>query len=175
VVNSRDLSEERSAMTKETGMLVQKLRLQHGWSQEDLAELSTLSVRTIQRIERGRTASVESIKALASVFEVGFRSLKEPEMDKPAALSVDRDEALALAHVRRVKGFYHHAIQFAAMISALTVMNYLISPHHPWVLWVVVTWGSTLVVHGLQAFDKLPFLTAAWERRQVEKYMGRQL
>ena len=34
-------------MTKETGMLVQKLRLQHGWSQEDLAELCALSVRTI--------------------------------------------------------------------------------------------------------------------------------
>jgi transcriptional regulator with XRE-family HTH domain len=32
-------------------MLIQKLRLQRGWSQEQLAELSGLSVRTIQRLE----------------------------------------------------------------------------------------------------------------------------
>jgi transcriptional regulator with XRE-family HTH domain len=35
-------------------MLIQKLRLQRGWSQEQLAELSGLSVRTIQRLERGQ-------------------------------------------------------------------------------------------------------------------------
>jgi transcriptional regulator with XRE-family HTH domain len=52
-------------MTNETGALVQKLRLQRGWSQEQLAELSTLSVRTVQRIERGQTASLETLKALA--------------------------------------------------------------------------------------------------------------
>jgi transcriptional regulator with XRE-family HTH domain len=162
-------------MTKETGMLVQKLRLQRGWSQEDLAALSTLSVRTIQRIERGHTASMESLKALASVFEVDFLFLKEPDMNQPSAPSVDRDEALALAHVRRIKGFYHHLLQFAAIVGVLAVMNYITNPRYPWVLWVALSWGSVLVLHGLQAFDKLPFLTAAWERRQVEKYMGRRL
>ena len=55
-------------MTKETGALVQKLRLQRGWSQEQLAELCALSVRTIQRIERGQTASLKTLNALASVF-----------------------------------------------------------------------------------------------------------
>jgi transcriptional regulator with XRE-family HTH domain len=162
-------------MTKETGMLVQKLRLQHGWSQEDLADLCALSVRTIQRVERGQTASAESIKALASVFEVDFLSLKEPEMDKPSALGVDREESLALAHVRRVKSFYHHAVQFAVVVGVLVVMNYVTNPHYWWVVWVAVSWGSVLAVQGLQAFDKLPFLTAAWERRQVEKYLGRKL
>lgn len=32
-------------------MIVRKLRLQRGWSQEQLATLTGLSVRTIQRIE----------------------------------------------------------------------------------------------------------------------------
>ncbi len=162
-------------MTKETGMLVQKLRLQHGWSQEDLADLGALSVRTIQRVERGHTASPETIKALAAVFEVDFLFLKEPEMDQPSALGVDKDEALALAHVRRIKKFYHHLIQFAVVVGVLAVANYVTNPHYPWVLWVVVSWGSVLALHGLQAFDKMPFTTAAWERRQVEKYMGRKL
>ncbi len=51
-------------------MLIQKLRLQRGWSQEDLAALSGLSVRTIQRLERGQPGSLESMKALAAVFDV---------------------------------------------------------------------------------------------------------
>ena len=162
-------------MTKETGTLIQKLRLRRGWSQEDLAELSTLSVRTIQRLERGHAASAESLKALASVFEIDFSSLKEPEMDKPSALTVGTDEALALAHVRRIKAFYYHAIQYVAVIGVLAVMNYMTTPHRLWVLWPALIWGSVLAAHGLQAFDRLPFLTAAWEKRQVEKYMGREL
>lgn len=48
-------------------MNIQKLRLQRGGSQQQLAELSGLSSRTIQRIENGQPASVESLKSLASV------------------------------------------------------------------------------------------------------------
>ena len=68
-------------------MLVQKLRLQRGWSQEQLAELSGLSVRTIQRIERGLPASNETLKSLASVFEIDFSTLQatqEPAMTTQA-------------------------------------------------------------------------------------------
>ena len=46
-------------------MILRKLRLQRGWSQEQVAELTDLSVRTIQRIERGGQPSLESAKALA--------------------------------------------------------------------------------------------------------------
>ena len=162
-------------MTKETGTLVQKLRLQRGWSQEDLADLCALGVRTIQRVERGQTASAETIKALAAVFEVDFLFLKEPDMNQPSAPAVNADEVLALRHVRRIRGFYYHAMQFVAVVGVLAVGNYLTTPHYPWVLWVIGSWGSVLLVQGLRAFDMMPFMTAAWERRQVEKYMGRKL
>ena len=61
-------------------MRIQKLRLQRGWSQEQLAELSGLSTRTIQRLERGQPASLETLKALAAVFDVDLTTLKEPDM-----------------------------------------------------------------------------------------------
>ncbi|CAM4169684.1 XRE family transcriptional regulator [Vibrio agarivorans] len=35
-------------------MIIRKLRLKRGWTQEQLAELSGLSIRTVQRIERGQ-------------------------------------------------------------------------------------------------------------------------
>jgi transcriptional regulator with XRE-family HTH domain len=161
-------------------MLIQKLRLQRGWSQEQLAEVSGLSVRTIQRIERGQTASVESLKALGAAFEIDFSQLKEPDMNAtlsqtPMNPSVSPDEALALAHVRKVKAFYVHIAQYVFVVVALTIANVVVSPNYFWVLWIAAGWGFGLVFDGLRVFDKLPFLSAEWERQQVEKRLGRKL
>jgi uncharacterized membrane protein YhaH (DUF805 family)/DNA-binding XRE family transcriptional regulator len=51
------------------------LRTSRQWSQEQLAELSGLNLRTIQRLESGAKISTESLRALASVFEVPAESL----------------------------------------------------------------------------------------------------
>ncbi len=56
-------------------MILKRLREDRKWSQEQLARMAGLSVRTIQRIERGHKASFESLKSLASVFEVNFSTL----------------------------------------------------------------------------------------------------
>jgi transcriptional regulator with XRE-family HTH domain len=156
-------------------MLIQKLRLQRGWSQEQLAELSGLSVRTVQRLEGGQTASAESLKAIASVFEVDFSTLKEPDMDAPPNPHIRPDEALALAHVRKVKAFYMHLVQYVVIVAGLAIVNYVSSPQYWWVGWVAFGWGIGVIAHGLQVFGKVPFLNGDWERRQVEKYLGREL
>jgi transcriptional regulator with XRE-family HTH domain len=170
-------------------MLIQKLRLQRGWSQEQLAELSGLSVRTIQRLERGQTASVESLKALGAAFEIDFSHLKEPEMStnaeipgNPATVSgatmnqgLRADEALALAHVRKLKGFYIHLTIFCIVIGFLAIVNLMTYHHYLWFLWSASGWGIGLLIHGLRVFDRVPFLNGDWERRQVEKYLGREL
>lgn len=156
-------------------MLVQKLRLQHGWSQEQLAELSGLSTRTIQRLERGQSASAESLKAVASVFEIDFSTLRETKMDDPANPNVRADEALALAHVRKIKAFYIHLTQYVVIVGALAILNLFTMPSYPWILWVAGGWGVGVVAHGLRVFNKVPFLNGAWERQEVEKYLGREL
>ena len=166
-------------------MLIQKLRLQRGWSQEQLAELSGLSVRTIQRLERGQPASVESLKALGAAFEIDFSDLKEPEMNttmssqipNPATIGqgISSDEALALAHVRKVKGFYIHLAQYAIIIAFLAIVNLVTWRHYFWVLWVALGWGIGVMLHGLRVFDRIPFLNGDWERQQAEKYLGRKL
>ena len=58
-------------------MIVKKLRAERKWSQEQVATFCDLSIRTIQRIESGQSASIESLKALASVFEVDISKLTE--------------------------------------------------------------------------------------------------
>ena len=49
---------------------VKFMRLQHGWSQQHLASITDISVRTIQRIEKDGDCSLESKMALASAFGV---------------------------------------------------------------------------------------------------------
>ncbi|MCV2351692.1 helix-turn-helix domain-containing protein [Paucibacter sp. Y2R2-4] len=65
-------------------MILKQLRISRLLSQEQLAQMSGLSVRTIQRIESGHSPSLESLKCLASVLEVDVKSLTQEnfEMDK---------------------------------------------------------------------------------------------
>jgi len=58
---------------------VKTLRLTKGWSQEQLAEVSGLGVRTIQRIEKDGVCSLESRNSLASAFHVESEDLQVAE------------------------------------------------------------------------------------------------
>jgi len=58
-------------------MVVKKLRNKKNWSQEQLATFCGVSLRTIQRVEAGNQASLDTLKSLASVFEVDISKLTE--------------------------------------------------------------------------------------------------
>jgi transcriptional regulator with XRE-family HTH domain len=160
-------------------MRVQKLRLQHGWSQQQLAELSGLNVRTIQRIEKGQEASVESLKSLAAVFNVEFSTLKEQDMDPVIDNSQDAarvaEEQLAFNQVRKLKGFYVHLARYVAVVLLLTAINVFTSPNRWWVQWVILGWGVGVVLHGLSVSTRFSTMGAQWEKQQVEKRLGRKL
>lgn len=57
---------------------LRQLREQRAWSQEQLAEVAGLSVRTVQRIESGSAASPETRMALATALGVGPVDLCAP-------------------------------------------------------------------------------------------------
>ena len=156
-------------------MLVQKLRLQRGWSQQQLAELSGLNVRTIQRIEKGQEPSVESLKSLAAVFNVEFSTLKEQGMDNVITESQSAEEILAFNQVRKLKGFYIHLAQYVLVIALLTVINALTTPNRWWVQWVIMGWGVGVFFHWLQISERFGLFGSKWEKEQVEKRLGRKL
>lgn len=56
--------------------MIKRLRTKYHYSQEQLAQMSGLSLRTIQRVESGQSASLETLKSLAAVFEVNVDTLK---------------------------------------------------------------------------------------------------
>jgi transcriptional regulator with XRE-family HTH domain len=157
-------------------MSIQKLRLQRGWSQQQLADASGLSVRTIQRIEAGQPPSLESLKCLAAVFEVDCATLTtEPTMTNQTEHHLYQQEEEALAYVRNLRGFYLHLIRYVAIILGLLAINLIVSPGRMWVYWVMAGWGLGLLLHAAKVFKFHAFLGPQWERRQVEKRLGRSL
>ena len=89
-------------------MIIRKLRLQRGWSQEQLAEIQGVSSRTIQRIEQGNKASLESLKCLAAVFETPLNQLQEDEpmtTINPAHEALSDEDRAALKYAHHLKAY----------------------------------------------------------------------
>jgi transcriptional regulator with XRE-family HTH domain len=63
-------------MDRTIGQNISKLRQRLAWTQEHLAGVTGLSVRTVQRIEDGASPSAESLMALASAFGVSVDDLR---------------------------------------------------------------------------------------------------
>ncbi|MFZ2987652.1 helix-turn-helix domain-containing protein [Ideonella sp.] len=164
-------------------MLIQKMRLKRGWSQQHLAEASGLSARTIQRLEAGAVPSLETLKALAAVFDVDVQTLQseDPTMNPATAtpstnpsttdMIALQQEREALDHVRMIRSFYLHAFQYLVINAAFLIGNYLLDPNHMVAWLVAVCWGIGLAGHAMKVW----VLGGTWERAQVERRLGRPL
>ena len=177
-------------------MIVRKLRLRNGWSQEQVAEMTGLSVRTIQRIERGQPASLESQKALAAVFEVDIATFQPPEQpqkqtqeqqtkepvmnasntnettevtERPVE-KVSDEEADAMEYVKGIKDFYGH-IAFYIIFTVIFIFTGRISE-------MLIPWGAWslgVIIHGLQAYEVINIININWEKKMVEKRLKKKL
>lgn len=141
---------------------IKKMRLERHWSQEQLAEMSGLSIRTIQRIENGENAGLESLKALAAVFETDIKDSDKKEEEE----QIRKEEE----YVQNVKGFYK--ILGVAIFSILMFLMIAIldsdDDSEAWylLLYMVVFWVFILLVYSLNSFD---FFGKDWERKIIEK------
>jgi len=182
-------------------MIVRKLRLKRGWSQEQLAQISGLNVRTIQRIERGHSASLESKKSLAAAFEVQLSTFDTPSTsvvnevineDENEAIKMTQlentpldhtvstetaeklkaDEKYALNYAKGIREFYEHLIIYL-IINA--VFLFTMGSDHGYVPWGLGGWTLGLIIHGLNAHEVFSFFNADWERKLAEKKLGRKL
>lgn len=70
---SKSTQQPRSLTPDELALFIRTLRETRQWSQEQLAEISRLSVRTIQRVEKTGAASLDTRRALTSAFD--FRDI----------------------------------------------------------------------------------------------------
>ena len=90
-------------------------------------------------------------------------------------LNISNDEHRVIEQVREIKGFYSHLVSFLTIITALTLLNASMEVDYWWVLWVIMGWGIGLASHAIEAFDLLLWLGPDWEKREIEKRLGRKL
>lgn len=128
---------------------VQQRRQEKGWSQEHLAQISGLSVRTIQRIENGHSAGLDSLKALAAVFETDISMLTQEKnvTDKTMTSKRGREEAEARDYVDNLKGFHMNWISFVIIIPCLYLLNRFMTPDETWIAYVIIPWLAAIGLH----------------------------
>lgn len=89
-----------------SGDVVRRLRLERGWTQEQLAAIAERSSKTIQRVERTGKYDLETRSALASVFEIELKQL-DGEKKIQQAKKQDGDRFL----------FYHRLLSGSSIVE----------------------------------------------------------
>lgn len=156
-------------------MIIRQIRQDRGLSQEQLAQMAGISPRTLQRIERGATPSVETLKCLASALELQFEDLrKEVELatqnTSDEANYTEAEWQQAAEQVEGLKGFYLHTGIMLFSIIMIYAVNLMTSPWYMWAHWAALGCFSSVAVHALLLFN---LLGGNWERRQIEKRLKR--
>jgi len=131
---------------------LKSLRLEKQWSQEMLGEMTGLSVRTIQRIEQGHKASLESTKALNAIFQVQFVHEQIVEdSSQPIENSIE-DKKEKEAYSKEVKEFMDLAAIGAVCIVVSLIVSITIDSWH-FIIWTLIGWIFALADKGRKTFS----------------------
>lgn len=114
-------------------MIIKNIRLDNGWSQEKLADLTTLSTRTIQRIEKDDNGSLESLNLLALAFKLDIKELQEKLKNKDNQTRSQKES-------KRDKKI----LIFIVVNLLLFTINMLTSTEHLWFIYPLLGWGIPL-------------------------------
>lgn len=75
------------------GDMIRQLRAERGWTQQQLAEIADLSLRTVQRVENQGVASNESVSALAAVLVLPREQILAPTINPELRARAERQAA----------------------------------------------------------------------------------
>lgn len=136
----------------ETGKLIKELRIKKGMTQEELADKTEVSARTIQRIENGEVdPRAYTLQMIAKALDVDFSLFVEHELEeKQESQKIDGNTWSALIHLSGIiplifptlvlfisikeksKDLIHH---FRAAIS-MQLCIWVISLAGLWIYWI---------------------------------------
>ncbi len=145
--------------------LIKTLRLQKGWSQEELAEIADISVRTVQRLENGANCSLESAKALASAFDTQadvFLKALPTSQDIPVQEQLEQIKQEQAT--RKKYKFYRHLLVYILINTLMIIQNLTSSPDSLWFFYPLLGWGTGLLFHAFKTFGlpwEKPFTSTA--------------
>lgn len=114
-------------------MSIKSLRLKQGFSQEKLADLTGLSTRTIQRIEKENKASLESLNLLAIALDTSLDTIKQT-LNNPSLSDNTPNE--------KIKKTW---FVFILVNALLFLINMFDNPSYLWFLYPLFIWGGIKV------------------------------
>ena len=133
---------------------VKKLRMERAWPQEQLAEICDVSVRTVQRVESGETCSLETLKALATAFDLTPNDLttnhnlaKQQEMDLTSDATAMPESSPPNPQANPMQGFKRHLAIYVAVNLMLFFINLTGNPEKMWYIYPLLGWGIGLISH----------------------------
>ena len=117
---------------------IKRWREERHWSQEHLADLAGVGLRTLQRIENGQQASADSLKALASAFQVDVTALYvDPEAE---AASIIKAKNAKTSDAIRMSFFIH----LASWVLGMAVFAAISIGSGWWVMkWPTLWWTAS--------------------------------
>jgi transcriptional regulator with XRE-family HTH domain len=127
------------------GAQVRRRRDERGWSQEHLADAAGISLRTIQRIERGEKAARESVMALAAAFGVDVAALTV-DAEAEAVATERENRAKDLARLRLSALIHLSGYLFGMMVFGAIGMGMDDSTS---MRWAMIWWTVAIAGHGL--------------------------
>ena len=128
---------------------IKRWREDRCWSQEHLAETAGVSLRTIQRLERGESVSRDTVMALAASFDVDAGALTVDVAEEAAKAAIAREKE---KNMQFMQSFWIHLATYVFVIGLLTAINLAARPEDIWVLWPAIGWGIGVAAHGMTAF-----------------------
>jgi transcriptional regulator with XRE-family HTH domain len=125
---------------------IKRWREERHWSQEHLAGLADIGVRTVQRIENGEKASNESLMALAAAFNVDVAALTN-DATIQAQAQLEAKWAKTLADLRLV-----FAINLASYIFGMLIfagISFGDGSGGRTMMWPAIWWTAATAGFGL--------------------------
>ena len=98
-----------------------------------------------------------------------------PQGNQPSAEQnpqVSAEEKSAINYVKGIKEFYGHLFMFVIFMAAFLITGKFV---HPQLKWLVLGWVAGLIIHALVAFEVFGSFGTQWEKKQIDKKLGRKL
>lgn len=83
-------------------------------------------------------------------------------------------ERWAWRRVRAMRAFFTHLTIFVGINFILFLVDSA-TPGHAWFYIPLLSWGLLLALHGLHAYDLLPWTTQGWEQQKVRELIIHRL
>ncbi len=123
---------------------LKKQRTERIWSQEQLAEAAGLSLRTIQRIEKGKLASRESALSIAEAFGIEIDTLMVSTHSEHGKLeALEKEKKFLQFKMSSVI----HLVSYLLVMAILLPINLASSPDRLWIAWPAIGWGIGVIAH----------------------------